>query len=209
MLSTAVLIAASVVVGQAEGAPNSEHLQAFDALIGTWVYKGPVQEDVPNLPGKNTPMVVRSTFKRVFNKAVVENRFLLRFKGFPPVEGVNLYGWNAAEKTIQSGGMNSIGGMFLGKASFSDDGRVLSVASQGVDAEGREVSSTVVFKLQGEDTFVWQSINRQGQDLPPDSPKYTFKRVERSGDHDRHEHDDDEDDDEDDDDEDDDEDDDD
>jgi hypothetical protein len=199
MLSTSLLLAASMVVGQAEASPNYGHLKAFDGLIGTWLYRGPVQEDVPNLPGKDTPMLVHSSWKWIFNKAVVENSYALRFKDSAKVEGKTMYGWNAAEKKIVSGGMNSIGGMGLGEASFSDDGKVLTVAIKSVDGDGVETSSDIVFTLQGEDVFVWQSTNRQGRDLPADSPKYTFKRVQRADD-DEDEDDDDDDDEEDDDD---------
>ena len=110
-------------------------------------------------------------------------------------------GLNSSSGTLKKPGLPSLTVLRfpLGEASFSDDGKVLTVAIKSVDGDGVETSSDIVFSLQGEDVFVWQSTNRQGRDLPADSPKYTFKRVQRTDD-DEDEDDDDDDDDEDDDD---------
>ena len=185
MLSTALLLVASMV-GQADKpAPSYEHLKTFDGFIGKWVYEGPVQEDVPNLPGKNTPMVVGSSWKRIFNKAVVENEWALKFKDAPKVEGTSLYGWDAADKRIVEGSMDSLGGISVGTVFFSDDGKTLTIKAKTTEGDGTKTSGTIIMTLQNDDTFVWQTTDRQGRDLPPDSPKYTFKRVKRTDDEDK------------------------
>jgi len=189
MLSTSLLLAASMVVGQADASPNYEHLKAFDGLVGTWVYEGPLKEDVPDVATKDTPMAVRITWEWTLNKAVVEGEYMIKFKDLPKIEGKRLFGWNAADNQIVWGHMNSLGVVGVGNATFSEDGKTLRIAGKGIDGRGNKSSGTIVIIVNG-DTFVWQNTDREGDpDLGSESPKYTFQRVKRDHhDHD-HEHD--------------------
>jgi hypothetical protein len=188
-----------MVVGQADVSPNYEHLKAFDALIGTWVYDGPVLEDVPDFPGKGTPMAVHMTWRWLYNKAAIEYKWEAKIGALPKFEGISLDGWNAAEEEIVSRGVASTGSISSGIVSFSDDGKRLTVPVKTVEPDGAITSGTVVYVMKDQNTFVWKNIDRQGNDLPPNSPEYRFKRMKHPDshghdhDHDDHDHDSDED----------------
>jgi hypothetical protein len=177
MLSTALLLAASVVVGQAEETSSpSDHLECFGQFIGKWVYKGPIKEDAPAMAEKGTEIVVHISWEQEFGGNVIESEWEASATGRHIGAGTSLIAWDPRENRIVSGGVDSRGGYRLGVIAFSDDGQTYTRVGEGVDFKGRKTSGTVVITLKDEDTLVWQAMDRTGGDLTGDSPKYTFTR---------------------------------
>jgi hypothetical protein len=80
-------------------------------MIGTWRYEGPLLEDVPDFGEKGTKCVFQFQWRRILNKNVVEENWLVEFEGGKTYSGKALIGWNAAENKLSYGGMDSHGGM--------------------------------------------------------------------------------------------------
>ena len=75
MLSTTLLLAASMVVAQVEeGPPGHEHLKCYDQLIGTWCYDGPLLEDTPQAK-KGSEFLAHMSFEWILDGAAIETKW--------------------------------------------------------------------------------------------------------------------------------------
>jgi hypothetical protein len=177
MLSTSLLLAASLVVAQVEEtASPADHLKCYDGLIGKWVYKGPLQEDIPDFAEKNTQIVAHFCWKKAFDGNVIVFEWDASIQGKPVAGGKGLVGWDPNEKRIVSGGMMSRGGYALGVITSSEDGKTVTSEREGIDHNGRKISSRLVRTLKDENTLVYQAQDRKGGEPTGDSPKYVFTR---------------------------------
>lgn len=177
LILAVVVLCYGVAAGQEQPGPNYAHLKCYEQLIGTWEYDGPLQEDVPVLGGKNSRLVVRLTWDWVLNKCALESNAVVELQGGVKLLGKSLTGWDLAEGRIIGGGMNSFGGHEVNTVTYDDATKTWTARSQGVDDKGRQTSATIVGRLIDADTYEWQMKDRQGGDVPGDSPKYVFKRI--------------------------------
>ena len=167
----AALVSGSVVAQE----PN-EHLKGFAPFIGTWRLEGPLPEEAPGVAAKGSKVVAQSSWTWILDNQVVMCDWFIEFEGGQKWSGKFLIGWNAAEKKIMGGGMNSGGGMDI--STHVIDGRTLTSTNEGVDGDGRKTSSKVVHKKTDEDTLEWQMVEeRTGENVTGPSPVATFKRV--------------------------------
>jgi hypothetical protein len=176
---TVLLFACGVSYGQDEPGPGFEHLKGYGPLLGTWRYEGPELEDVPGIAEKGTDFVFEFSWRRILNKNVVEENWLCEWEGGKTYSGKALIGWNAAEKKIAYGSMDSDGGMGLGTVVFDADAQSATLTEKGTDGEGKETSFKGVVIKTGKDTLTWQALERTGGIAEGPSPVYTFKRVKR------------------------------
>ncbi len=177
---TAVVLACGVAYGQQQPGPNYEHLKVHGVVIGTWRYEGPSLEDMPGVANKDTKCVQQITWRWILNRNAIEVTWSSEFEGGKTISGKGLIGWNAADKKITYGGMDSLGSMGLGTIEFADGGKTSTLTEKGIDGEGKEISGTAEIKMTGEDTFTWQATERSGGLVDGPSPIYSFKRVERA-----------------------------
>ncbi len=178
---TVILLACGVSYGQeAEPGPSFEHLKSYGPFIGTWRCEGPLLEDVPDFGEKGTQFVFEISWKRVLNKCVVEESWLIKSEGGTEFSGKALIGWNANKKEIAYGGMNSVGGMTLGTETLDKAAKSTTLTAKGIDGEGEETSIKTVTTKTGKDTLTWQALERTGGIVEGPSGVYTFKRVERT-----------------------------
>ena len=169
------LVFVVVAGGFACGAEPNDHLKGFAPFMGTWRHEGSVLEETPGAAAKGTKMVVRWTWTWILDNQIVMNDWIIEFQDGNKLSGKQLIGWNAAEKKIMAGGMNSMGAM--GVCTIGIDGKAITTSSEDVEGDGRKTSSKLVMKQTDEDTFTFQVVERTGGDLVGPSPVYTFKRV--------------------------------
>jgi hypothetical protein len=177
---TVLLLTCGVTYGQEEPGPGFEHLKAYGPMLGTWQYEGPLLEDVPGIAEQGTKLVVQASWRRILNKSAVEYNWSVTFKGGAELAGKALFGWNAADEKIVSGGMSSNGTVTLGSVTHDKAAKSLTSTLKGVDGEGEEISRKEVFTKTGKDTYTWQALERTGGNVEGPSDVYTFKRVERA-----------------------------
>jgi hypothetical protein len=178
---TVVVLSCCVSYGQEVTGPNSEHLKCFDPMIGTWQYEGPLLEDVPEIAKKGSDLVFQFSWRRILNKSVVEENWAIEFEGGATLAGKALIGWNAAEKHLSYGGMDSYGGMSLGVVVFDADAKSSTLTEKGIDGDGKETSFKGVVIKTGKDTLTWQALERVGGIVEGPSPVYTYTRVKPEG----------------------------
>lgn len=178
----AVVLTSGVSFGQEETVgPNFEHLKGYGPMIGTWRYEGPLLEDLPGIAEKGSDLVFQFTWRRILNKNVVEENWLLEFEGGKSISGKALVGWNAAEKHLSYGGMDSLGGMSLGVVVFDAKAKTSTLTEEGIDGDGKATTFTGVVTKTGKDTLTWQRLKGTGGIVEGPSPVCEFKRINRAG----------------------------
>ncbi len=183
--ATMILTAVAVVLvcGLSHGKEPTEaakQLKCYDGLIGTWRYEGPLLEDVPDVEEKGSDVVIQLTWRRILNRNVVETTWSIDFKEAETIAGKGLIGWNAAEKEIVQGGMNSIGAIGFGTLTVDDAAESFTLTSEGIDGEGEETSIKTIVTKKDKNTLTWRALERKGGLVEGPSPEYTFKKVERA-----------------------------
>ena len=178
MLSTAFLLAASMVVGQDQSAV--EHLQPFKPFLGMWTLQGGLQEDV-SLPSggvleKGTKLVASNSFRWAINRNAVVFDWSLKFEGQDFIYSTQLMVWEKKDKVIRCIWQHTAGEQ--GTTDWSFEGDALVGKVQAVDNEGVESSSKVYFRLKGKDAYTWKSTDRiRGGKPLPDTSEYEYVRV--------------------------------
>lgn len=176
---TAVVLTCGVSYAQEEVGPNFEHLKGYGPMIGTWRYEGKLQEDIPDIAEKGSDLVFQFSWRQILNKNVVEENWSIEFEGGKALVGKALIGWNAAEKHLSYGGMDSIGGMGLGVVVFDAKAKSSTLTEEGIDGDGKDTSFKGVVIKTGKDTLTWQRLEGVGGIVEGPSPVYTFKRVKK------------------------------
>lgn len=175
-----VVVTCGVSYGQDKTGQDSDHLKDFGPMIGTWRYEGPLLEDEPGIAEKGTAFVFQFSWRRILNKKAVEENWSVEYEGGTKITGKSLIGWNAAEKQLVYGGMDSVGGMTLGTITPDTTNKAMPLTAKGIDGEGKETSFKGVVKKIDKDTLTWQGLERMGGTVQGDSPIYTFKRVAKT-----------------------------
>ncbi len=88
-----------------------------------------------------------------------------------------MIGWNAADKKIVAGIMDSGGGMAIGTILLDAQAKTATVTWQGVDGEGEKTSMKNVVTKTGEGTLSWQALERTGGLVEGRSPVVPLQRV--------------------------------
>jgi len=172
------MLTATMVLGQAKQLPsNYEHMKSYDALIGTWVYDGPLLEDVPELAKKGTKYRLEGTLKWILNNNAIEEDWKVAFDGGVTISVKALTGWDVIEKRMICGGMGSDGGYFFAAVTFDEKEKTWVYKTGGVGGDGKKSSENFWMTLSDANTLVIQSKNRAGLGLPPESPKYILKKT--------------------------------
>jgi hypothetical protein len=112
MLSTSFLLAASMVVGQAdEVGPHFEHLKDLEYFVGDWRINGKVETDFEPLAE-----LTEGPLRLVFSYDWMDKKSFLtldiREKPKSPVQYHAAIGWDPVRKQIRSRDFNSAGAWF-------------------------------------------------------------------------------------------------
>lgn len=180
MTLSAGILVCGMAHGQEEPGPNQELLKSHRPVIGTWRYEGPLLESIPEFAEKGTKYVNQISWKWILDKYAVEIAWFSEFEDGKRISGKGLIGWNAAEKEITFGGMDSSGGISLGTIVMEDGDKVSTLTSEGISGNGEKTTFKGIINVTGKDTLTWHAAERTGGLVEGPSPKYSFTRVKRA-----------------------------
>ena len=145
-----------------ETPPAEVGLEQLAWLVGDWGEAG-------------TESNISASCRWTKNHSFLNRSFSVSNQDEVVIEGTQIIGWNAVDQQIQSWTFDSAGG--FGQGFWSRDGDRWTVKTHFVLAAGERASSLNVFKMVDENTFRWQSINRErGGELLPNVEEITIVR---------------------------------
>jgi len=152
--------------GTAEPAPGltlAEPLEALEWMVGAWVDKG-----------DDTTIVTKCSWTK--NRKFLKRSFELKTDGKVTLHGDQIVGFDPLANQIRSWTFDSEGG--IGEGVWIQDGNRWLVKSSFVLADGSRASSLNVYTYVDDDTFRWQSTNREiAGELQPSIPEVTVVRL--------------------------------
>ncbi len=125
---------------------NYEHLQPLEWMIGTWI-----DQD------ETTAIETHCEWTR--NNNFITRSFTLTTRDGVEMSGMQIVGWDAANNQIRSWVFDSNGG--FGDGMWTADGDNWIIQATGTLPDGRKTSATNLLKKIDDDSFTWQSINRE------------------------------------------------
>jgi uncharacterized protein (TIGR02246 family) len=144
-----------------------DSLKDLEWLIGTW-----------HMDTKDRD--VTTTYEWDEDKAFIRGKYVDRQGGKVVESGTHLFGKDNAEGGIRSWVFQSDGG--FGTGLWTRDGKQWTVDFDGVAADGKRLSATVVYVHVDADTFTWQSTRQtiDGQPIADTLPiKVTRQKAGR------------------------------
>jgi hypothetical protein len=158
MLVAAAVLISGFAYGEEPQQPN-ENLKGFRPFIGAWRYKGPALEDSP-WAKKGGKCLIQLSWRWILDKQVVMNDWEIEVEGGVKLAGRSLIGWNAADKKIISGGMDSTGGMGMGTVMLDRKAKTMTITAEGVDPEGEKTAAQNVVTMTDRDTLTVKALER-------------------------------------------------
>jgi uncharacterized protein (TIGR02246 family) len=135
-------------------------------LVGEWV------DDSPKVD-------VTVTVKWATNRAFLLMDYVVKREGAEPMEVSVRVGWDARQARIRSWIFDSTGG--FAEAYWRKDGKRFVVGTTGVLADGGTGGATNIYEFVDENTFLWQSTERDvdGQPLADAEVKFVRKNAKK------------------------------
>lgn len=126
-------------------------------LIGTWRMDSKDQD-------------VTTTYEWDENKTFIRGKYSVKREGKAAESGMQMFGKDNAEGGIRSWIFQSDGG--FGDGLWTRDGKKWTIDFQGVTADGKKLSATVVYVHVDADTYTWQSVQQtvDGQPIADTQP---------------------------------------
>ncbi len=132
---------------------NYEKLKELEWMIGTWV-----DQDEQNR--------IETTCHWTKNRNFITRSFTLSIRDRIEMAGMQIVGWDPAAKQIRSWVFDSDGGFSEGTWKKKD--KRWYIQSTGTLPDGRKSSSVNIITYVDDNTFTWQSVNREaGGELLP------------------------------------------
>ena len=144
-----------------------DSLKDLEWLIGTWRMDTKGQD-------------VTTTYEWDENKAFIRGKYTVKQGGKVAESGMHLFGKDNAAGGIRSWVFQSDGG--FGDGLWTRDGKKWTVDFEGVTADGKKLSASVVYVRVNADTFTWQSVQQtiDGQPIADTLPiKVTKQKAGR------------------------------
>ena len=156
---------ASVSEAWSREAPSQyEHLEELDWMVGKWA-------------DQSDDAAIETTCRWSKNRNFLTRYFTVTLDGNVEHEGMQIIGYDAAAKRIQSWVFDSDGG--TGNGCWTRAGNTWTVAATYQLPNGSKGTATNVFSRTDSGDLTWKSINRciDGEPLP-DVPELTATRIE-------------------------------
>ena len=176
MVSAAFLLAASMVMGQAEGAASRQkHIQELGWLIGRWEGEFVLPEGIPDLGQPGSIVSDEQSFKWILNKSFIQYNFTSRIDGKVSSEGMEVVGWDAQSGKLMHWVFGSTGLHGLGV--WRRDGEAWVLDWSGTAPDKTTYGGSSVHRVLDKDTYTWQMINlkKNGEEIP-DWPVVEYRR---------------------------------
>jgi uncharacterized protein (TIGR02246 family) len=141
---------------------NYEHLKELEWMVGTWV-------------DQDEQSTIETTCHWAKNQNFLIRSFSVQVRDRIRLSGMQIVGWDPANKKIRSWIFDSDGG--FGEGSWSKKGPSWHIQTTGTRADGQKVSSVNIIKFVNKDQFTWQIVNGQvGDDLVPNTEEVVVVR---------------------------------
>lgn len=142
---------------------NYEHLKSLEWMIGSWI-------------DEDEGAVIQTDCEWTKNKNFMTRSFSMVTRDGVNLSGMQIVGWDAAEKQIRSWVFDSAGG--FGEGTWTADGDNWTIQSAGTLADGSKTSATNLLKKIDDDSYTWESINRESNgELQPNVAPVTIVRA--------------------------------
>ena len=166
MLSTAFLLAASMVVGQGENSPShQEHVKELAWLIGRWEGTYVQPEGIFDLGKSGSTVIDEQSFRWVLNKSFIQYNSTSRIDGRIASEGLELIGWDVTSGKLVHWIFDSTG--VHGSGVWRRDGDAWILDWSGTATDNTSISGSSVHRRVDRDTYTWQMVNlkKNGQSI--------------------------------------------
>jgi len=132
---------------------NYEQLKDLEWMIGTWV-----DEDEESR--------IETTCQWTKNRNFITRFFTVAVRDRIDVSGLQIVGWDPANKQIRSWVFDSDGG--FGEGTWRKNNRSWYIQQSGTSPDGSKSSSVNIITHLDDNAFTWQSVNREvGGELLP------------------------------------------
>ncbi len=175
MLSTTLLLAASMVVGQADQPSAYEHMKGLESLIGKSVGEYELPDGRPEMGKAGARVVRRVSARWALKRSIVIFSFSNSIDGAPAASWLEFAGWDPKEDCIAHsillpGGSSSTG-------VWSTEGDDLILKWSCTRADGVEYGGMSRVHPTGPDTYTWTMTDctRNGESIA-DLPVVQCKR---------------------------------
>ena len=134
-------------------APQTSPLEELDWMVGVWIDQG-----------DDSTIVTECSWTK--NRRFLKRSFKVKIDEEVTLEGDQFVGWDPIASRIRSWTFDSEGG--IGEGRWIQDGNRWLVKASFVLADGARASALNVYTYVDDDTFRWQSTNREvaGELLP-------------------------------------------
>lgn len=134
---------------------NYEHLKELEWMIGSWI-------DAGESPG----VTVQTDCEWTKNRNFITRSFAVAIGDQVDMAGMQIIGWDAAEKQIRSWLFDSDGSFAEG--TWTHKGNEWLIRAVGTLPDGRKTSAVNILKYVDDDSCTWQSTNREvGDEILP------------------------------------------
>lgn len=143
---------------------NYEHLRQLEWMIGEWI-------------DQDDRATVEIDCRWTANKNFIVREFAASAGGVVDISGIQVIGWNAEKKRLQSWTFDSDGGFAEGIWTATN-GRRWYVRNRGYTSDGARISATSVIRTIDDDSFGWQTIDQaiDGEILPNNDETLVVRR---------------------------------
>ena len=172
MLSTAFLLAVSMVMGQAGG--TERHLKGLQWFVGEWRAEVQLQEDIPQIAKKGDQMEVLGSHRWILGRNAIQVNWTHRINGEEVSAGRALIGWEGLSNKIMQWSVTKEGNSF---GEWTQHGDRWSYAAKGVEG-GVELSGNLEYWDLKPNSFRSQVKNWKVGDQILNSPVFLFERVD-------------------------------
>lgn len=125
---------------------NYEHLKELEWMVGSWV-------------DSDDKIAIHTDCEWTKNKNFITRSFALTKSDEISLSGIEVIGWDPAEKTIRSWVFDSTGGFGGGTWTHEDNRWVIH--QKGVLADGGKTSAVNMITYVDDDAYKWQSTSRE------------------------------------------------
>ena len=176
MLSTALLLAASMVVGQGDGVVSDQkQIHELGWLIGRWEGQFVLPEGIPDLGPPGSIVSDEQSLRWILDKRFIQYNFTSRIDGEVSAEGREVIGWDASSKHLVHWCFGSTG--LHGSGVWRRDGEAWVLDWSGTAPDKTTYSGSSVHRLLNKNTYTWQmtKLTNNGEKLP-DWPVVEYRR---------------------------------
>jgi uncharacterized protein (TIGR02246 family) len=125
---------------------NYEHLKPLEWMIGSWVD-----------PDEAATVETQCAWTK--NRNFITRSFAVVTKEGVEFSGMQIVGWDSVAKQIRSWVFDSHGG--FGEGIWTADEENWNIQATGILTDGRKTSATNILKRIDNDSYTWESINRE------------------------------------------------